>query len=830
MSIADTVADLLLRAQAAAKARAEAEAAAHASISSIHKDGEIFGDAWVAGPLDPALLAREITIGFGTGEHDYKWSNRRLTVKQLTEFLCEWQRGPKDGACILQGAIAEAGVTPKDLGRRLASSMSKNELAGYDIDSGHTLAELQEKIPAGTFAILWSTHSHGKVRSFVSEKTVQDKLKLTNPTAPDIAAYLVKRFKAKPEIFEGATLGPLGEFGPLDKKTGKPKPGYLLTHKPWPKSRVVFVLAKPFIFGQRGGTHKDGEAEWKARYPAAAAAMGLEIDQSCNRPNSLFFTPRIAEGVETSEAGDDGLHDIIVVPGKAFDFEAVKIPPKPERKAKPTGEHQAGTSSAPTDGFKTLHMQKFLKLCGPTFRVAAWLDKIAPHDVRWVYDGEGKIDHRCPVEDQHTDPHDDDRGFYVRNGAGDAGGFQAYCPHAGCLDRAKRTDTKHDRGVMLDECCAYYDVTDATELLPYCSDEARAAWVGPFGEVPPGDKPAGGEQQQQKASIAERITPLTLTDADLPGLPRRRWLAERRLIRGKVTEIVAPGGAGKSLLSLQWAIAAATHDGKFTGLVMRERVHSLIVNLEDETDEIKLRVAAVAKEFGIPFSAFTGLLHVYDDEGNGLKLLKRAPGGGLVETPAVNELIAYMLKHKIGFASFDPLVEITEAKENDNNEMAQVMSVFKRIARQTDAAISVVHHTAKPPIAASTGFAGNINASRGAGAVPNAARVGLTLFSMSDADAERLKVPDRQRYVRLDDGKANLYLASDKEEWFRRVTVTLPNGEEVGVLQPAELGLSQRDIEIRGMLVAFIRHRELLGEPLPTSTPRALRRRLCLHL
>jgi len=86
------------------------------SLSDVPPGGAIFRDAWVSGPLDSALLAREITIGFGAGEQTFKWNNRRWTVKELAEFLCTWQRGPKDGDCILQGTIAEAGVEPKDHG------------------------------------------------------------------------------------------------------------------------------------------------------------------------------------------------------------------------------------------------------------------------------------------------------------------------------------------------------------------------------------------------------------------------------------------------------------------------------------------------------------------------------------------------------------------------------------------------------------------------------------------------------------------------------------------------------------------------------------------
>ena len=176
------------------------------SLANIPAGGAAFRDAWIAGPLDAALLARKIKIGFGTSEHDRAtWKNKEMTVQELAEFLCTFQRGEKDGDCILQGTIAEAGVDAKDKGRRLAKSMAKNYLAGYDIDSGDTIEEIAAKIPAGTFAIIWSTHSHAKTEKFVSQKTVKQKLKLDNPTALDIADYLMKRYKAKARIFEGAS-------------------------------------------------------------------------------------------------------------------------------------------------------------------------------------------------------------------------------------------------------------------------------------------------------------------------------------------------------------------------------------------------------------------------------------------------------------------------------------------------------------------------------------------------------------------------------------------------------------------------------------------------
>ncbi len=86
-----------------------------------------------------------------------------------------------------------------------------------------------------------------------------------------------------------------------------------------------------------------------------------------------------------------------------------------------------------------------------------------------------------------------------------------------------------------------------------------------------------------------------------------------------------------------------------------------------------------------------------------------------------------------------------------------------------------------------------MNTARGASALVGVARVVQTLFAMSERDAERYDIPTEERHflLRLDDAKANLGLISPEARWFRKVGVELPNGDEVGVLVPEELGEAQ---------------------------------------
>jgi len=294
--------------------------------------------------------------------------------------------------------------------------------------------------------------------------------------------------------------------------------------------------------------------------------------------------------------------------------------------------------------------------------------------------------------------------------------------------------------------------------------------------------------------FGQRVHSFSMQSADIVHLPKREWLAERALKRGLVSQIIAPGSAGKSLLTLQWAVAVALGRGDFTSLAVRERTRVLIVNLEDDLEEQQLRLAAVATQFGINPEELHGWVHIYNPgEESAFRVAKRQDKR-IVEGEVVSDIIAFASENDIGLIIFDPLVEMNEADENNNTEMGAVMSVFKKIARTANASVLFVHHTRKLDRAASDGHAGNVDSGRGASSIPNATRITVTLYNMSGSEAKALGIPDleRNRYVRLDDAKANQFLASGQGKWFKRTSVDLPNGEQVGVLVPTDLGANNR--------------------------------------
>lgn len=274
--------------------------------------------------------------------------------------------------------------------------------------------------------------------------------------------------------------------------------------------------------------------------------------------------------------------------------------------------------------------------------------------------------------------------------------------------------------------------------------------------------------------------------------PPRPWIAHRRMIRGKLTSLVAPGSIGKSLLTLQWACAVAMGNGEWCGLDVREKTNVLVVNGEDDVAEMNQRLGAVIRHFRLDRDFVRRHVHLYSSQGSDadFALVKRtARGQSLADTEHIKYIVDHCKRHNIGAVIFDPLVEFHEASENDNSEMSRVVKAFRKIAADADVSVTLVHHSKKPPQAAGDSFAGSMDAGRGASALVNGVRISMTLFNMSKKDAERFGVPSTRSHlmVRLDDAKANLFLASPVAQWFERKSVRFASGEEYGVLQPVEL-------------------------------------------
>ena len=270
-------------------------------------------------------------------------------------------------------------------------------------------------------------------------------------------------------------------------------------------------------------------------------------------------------------------------------------------------------------------------------------------------------------------------------------------------------------------------------------------------------------------------------EADIPVRP---WLVPGAILSGYTHILAAPGGTGKSLFTLQFAIALAAgmQWGMFTP---RRRCRSLVINVEDDLDEQPRRLAAAARVMGVDPQTLRGWIYLVDTS-QGVVVAAHDPvKRSLVMTPVAGKLRELIKKHAIDVLWADPFAETFEGDENDNSEVKWAMKIWRdEVARATKSAVYLVHHTTKH---AGNG-AGDANVIRGAGAIVNSTRISATLMPMTADEATAIGVEQTERhlYVRYDDAKANQSLKTDTARWLRKKTVVLNNG--TGLQEPDEVG------------------------------------------
>jgi hypothetical protein len=237
----------------------------------------------------------------------------------------------------------------------------------------------------------------------------------------------------------------------------------------------------------------------------------------------------------------------------------------------------------------------------------------------------------------------------------------------------------------------------------------------------------------------------------------------------------------------------------------RGALRVMIINSEDDLNEMTRRFVAAGRLMEFDEESVADKIVLIENPQD-IVIAKLKPSTKiLIRTPLFDQLVAAIRQHGVDWLVVDPFAETFEGDENDNSQLKWAGILWREVARATNVAIMLVHHTKKY----ATGMAGDVDAARGASALIGVARIVSTLFPMSTTEAEAMgvKADDRPDFLRYDDAKANLNRKSPFAKWFKKQTITLDNArpdldlpaDEVGALvpwKPAGLmdGISDGDI------------------------------------
>ena len=357
-------------------------------------------------------------------------------------------------------------------------------------------------------------------------------------------------------------------------------------------------------------------------------------------------------------------------------------------------------------------------------------------------------------------------------------------------------------------------ITDSLTLAGYSVDETRREVQKAIdgarakGWTPQPDPAAERmDQQNQAMNIAleptqshteddtahEWPTPYTMFDA--LSLPRREWIYGYDYIKKYISVTASAGGIGKTSAIIVEALAIST--GKdLLGVQVKQQTNTWIINLEDPISEMQMRTLAAMQHYGITPDDVTGKLFM--DGEDTMQITLAAEGrDGLIQN---DELLAFMIRkikaNNIGVVILDPFVSAHLVNENNNGSVQAVVAMLRKLARDTNSSVQLVHHIRK-----GNGDDATIDSVRGAGSLISAARAARVINRITPEDAQALGVDEQESLgiFRMDDGKANLAPPSDKATYRRMVSVEIANGERLGVATEFKLpdlfdGITTKDL------------------------------------
>ncbi|MFZ3583993.1 AAA family ATPase [Loktanella sp. DJP18] len=295
----------------------------------------------------------------------------------------------------------------------------------------------------------------------------------------------------------------------------------------------------------------------------------------------------------------------------------------------------------------------------------------------------------------------------------------------------------------------------------------------------------------QAMDRAYRVEYPKAPDADASALPTpyvwrdpalirpRPWLYGRHLLRRQASVTVAPGGLGKSSLSIVEGLAIITGRDLLGDAVHERDLSVWLFNLEDPWDELERRIAAAMQHHGIGGADLGGRLFFDSGRERELCTAIQTHNGAQIIRPVFDDLARQIRARKIDVLVVDPFVSSHQVNENDNGAIDLVAKQWAKLADACKCSIEIVHHTRK-----TNGEEATTEAARGASALLGAARSGRVLNRMTGAERDSAGIPadDLSTYFAVTRDKANLAPAGARQ-WRRMASVLLANGDSVGVAE-----------------------------------------------
>jgi len=208
-----------------------------------------------------------------------------------------------------------------------------------------------------------------------------------------------------------------------------------------------------------------------------------------------------------------------------------------------------------------------------------------------------------------------------------------------------------------------------------------------------------------RAHNPDPAAPLPYIDIPREPIPPRRWFVHDKIPGRNVTLLSGEGGRGKSLLAKQ--LSAAGVLGRDWLGTLPEIGPVIYINCEDDDDEIRHRLAAIANHYGVSRKAIADDLHIISMVGQDAALASfdRATGA-ISPTNLFDRLHRDALRFKPKLIVLDSSADVFPGSEIDRRQTRQFVTLLRRLSIDTDAATVLISHPSLTGIASGSGLSG----------------------------------------------------------------------------------------------------------------------------
>ncbi|MET4526542.1 AAA family ATPase [Bradyrhizobium sp. JR18.2] len=213
-------------------------------------------------------------------------------------------------------------------------------------------------------------------------------------------------------------------------------------------------------------------------------------------------------------------------------------------------------------------------------------------------------------------------------------------------------------------------------------------------------------QPKQDKQKSAKLPWFDISSLDHRPIPERQWAIRDRVPLKQAGLFSGEGGTGKSIIELMKNVAHVA--GKDWLGSMPEPGPAFYLGAEDDKDEIHIRLAAIAKHYGVTFKDLSdGGLHVLPLLGEDATLCAVTRGGSIEVTGLYKQLLEAAGDIKPKNISIDTLSRAFAGNEIDRVQVYAFAMHMQALAKAAEGSVTVLSHPSLQGINSGTGLSGS---------------------------------------------------------------------------------------------------------------------------